>query len=125
MNITLTVADVATILLLVMAVAAILAHWPQKGDNSGPGKKEHKFTMGTNAMRIGWDATRGEHEMCIELRRPTDVLPGIGEIVTFVEEGGDSFRGKIVDVPIVSRISGQNTKVVIVVVPFIRERVYA
>jgi hypothetical protein len=111
-------------LALAVIIIIIIAHWPDKGDNSGPEKREHKYVMGKNAMRIGWDASRGEHEMCIKFRHSLERVPQNGDVITFIEQSGDVFRSRVIDIPIHTNLNGVRSAT-IVVIPLIQEQVRA
>lgn len=116
MNYTLTVADVATLIVLAIIILMLVLHWPNKESPDDIDTKVHKFTLGVDAVRMDWDRLSNEHEIQINLRRPTDTMPGVGNMVVLVEEGGNTLRGKVVRV----RQGPLSGKVTIIVVPFIR-----
>lgn len=102
-----TVADWFIISIIVVMGALLYIHWPAKGDNSPPDINEYLFRMGLNSVRMGWDASTGQHDIAVITRRLSDHKPNIGDVVTFIEEDDTRFRTRVVDIPSIITIDGQ------------------
>lgn len=105
-----TVADWGIISIIVVVMALLAVHWPDKGDNAPPDIFEHVFKMGVNAVRVNWNAKTGHHDITVWTRRLSDHEPKIGDIITFVEHDQTRFRTRVVDITCVVELAGNAGK---------------
>lgn len=118
MDYTFTLADVAVIV-IVCTIAAILITY-MATDDGPPVPVEFTYRLGKNATRIKWCSNSGIHEIMVLMERTADKRPMVGDTVHFIEEGGERFRAKVLDVPYVVHFSGKRQQVLLAVKPVIR-----
>jgi hypothetical protein len=90
----LTLPDTIILMILLVIIVIMFVVWPRYEEKLA-GAIERSFIMGVTAMRTAWNSRTGIHTICIMAARTFDTPPLPGDMVVFVEKGGDMARYRI------------------------------